>query len=182
MLHLVGGPASEPVSAAEAKAFARIDGNEDDALIGTLITTARERLERYTNRALFTQTWEMVLDELKSTVQIPKPPLISVESIKYTDTAGTEFVVPPASYYVVLGGDYTGGKVVLSETLSDWPGYQYVRLQAGWRIRFVCGPDEYPEWAKHLVLEMVAWMYDNRSIDVPMSILSQADQFKRWAV
>src|SRR5690242_18760477 len=59
--YLIAGPGEEPVSLAEAKAFARIDGSDEDALVGALIAAARLHVESLTGRALITQTWRLVL-------------------------------------------------------------------------------------------------------------------------
>lgn len=52
MLTVTTPAAAEPVSLAEAKAHLRITHSSDDALIGALISSAREYVERYTGRAL----------------------------------------------------------------------------------------------------------------------------------
>jgi hypothetical protein len=55
-------PASEPVTLAEAKLWARIDSTVDDALVTSLIAAARQYAEDYTSRAIITQSWRMTLD------------------------------------------------------------------------------------------------------------------------
>jgi uncharacterized phiE125 gp8 family phage protein len=59
--YLIAGPGEEPVSLAEAKAFCRIDGTDEDALVSALITAARLHVESITGRALLTQTWRLIL-------------------------------------------------------------------------------------------------------------------------
>jgi len=66
----------------EAKNHLKVDGEEDNVLIGTFITAAREIAEQETSRALITQTWRMFLDESPEEIEIPKAPLQSVDSIK----------------------------------------------------------------------------------------------------
>ena len=50
-------PDQEPVSLVEAKAYTRVDGDQDDGLLRHLIKTARNVVETYTTRSLMTQTW-----------------------------------------------------------------------------------------------------------------------------
>lgn len=61
-LVIVTPPAAEPVSVAEA--HARIDASDEDTLIGSLITAARELVETETARRLITQTLDGVLDKV----------------------------------------------------------------------------------------------------------------------
>lgn len=75
-------PSIEPITLDEAKLHLKVDSADDNALITALITTARELAERETKRAFITQIWQMFLDSAKAEIEIPKPPLQSVESIK----------------------------------------------------------------------------------------------------
>lgn len=61
-LQLVTPPAGEPVSLAEAKQHLRVDGDDDDLLIGSLIAAARQAAETQTGRQLITARWKLVLD------------------------------------------------------------------------------------------------------------------------
>ena len=69
--YLIAGPGEEPVSVAEAKAFARIDGGDEDALVGALIAAARLHVEGDTGRALITQTWRVVTCPKGRVVELP---------------------------------------------------------------------------------------------------------------
>src|ERR1700712_1240967 len=60
---LLTAPAAEPWSVAEAKSFLRVEHDDDDAIIGSLISAARCHVEALTRRALITQTWRVVLDQ-----------------------------------------------------------------------------------------------------------------------
>ena len=67
LMHLIRtvAPAVLPVSLAEVKAGANLDGSEDDAKIAGLIRTAVERSTGQTGRSsvsLITATWEMRMD------------------------------------------------------------------------------------------------------------------------
>src|ERR1700712_1273735 len=60
---LLTAPAAEPWSVAEAKSFLRVEHDDDDAIIGSLISAARCHVEALTRRGLITQTWRIVLDQ-----------------------------------------------------------------------------------------------------------------------
>ena len=59
---LLTAPAAEPLSVAEAKAFLRVEHDDDDAMIASLIAAARNHVEALTRCGLITQTWRIVLD------------------------------------------------------------------------------------------------------------------------
>jgi len=76
--YLIAGPGEEPVSRAEAKAFCRIDGDAEDALLDALIAAARLHVEGLTGRALVTQTWRLVLHRPPPVVALPVLPAVEL--------------------------------------------------------------------------------------------------------
>ena len=88
--YLLAGPAEEPVSLAEAKAFLKVDDIAEDALISTLIGAARLHIEGVTSKALLAQSWRLVLDNWPEggVVKLPVSPLLSVTGIAATDENG----------------------------------------------------------------------------------------------
>lgn len=59
---LLTPPAAEPLSLAQAKAFLRVEHDDDDELIAALIAGSRLHIEAQTRRALMTQSWRLVRD------------------------------------------------------------------------------------------------------------------------
>ena len=114
-LQLVTPPAEEPVSLAEAKQHLRVDGGDDDLLIGSLITAARQAAETKTGRQLITARWKLVLDAFPGpslmqsatgasfslpghAILLAKCPVQSAVSIEYLDMNGTTQVMPASDY------------------------------------------------------------------------------------
>ena len=63
---------------------------DDDALITALIVTARQQAEHRTGRALVSQQWRQGLDQFPDdSLELPKPKLVSVQSVTYLDSNGT---------------------------------------------------------------------------------------------
>ena len=86
-LRLITPPASYPVTAAEVKLNSRWDGADLDTLIDTHIATATALVQKYTGRAIISQTWELVLDDFSDAIMLPLGPVTSITSISYYDTA-----------------------------------------------------------------------------------------------
>ncbi len=114
-LQLVTPPSEEPVSLAEAKLHLRVDVDDDDALIGALITAARQAAETQTGRQLTTARWKLVLDAFPGpslmgvpagasfslpaqAVLLAKCPVQSVVAIHYLDMNGDPQTVPSSDY------------------------------------------------------------------------------------
>ena len=91
-------PAAEPVSAAEAKTHMNVTLSTDDTLIGTYITAARLYVEKVLGRQLITATYRLSLDDFPPEILLPYPPLGSITSITYTDTAGTSQTLASTLY------------------------------------------------------------------------------------
>jgi uncharacterized phiE125 gp8 family phage protein len=114
-LQLVTPPAEEPVSLAEAKQHLRVDSGDDDLLIGSLISAARQAAETKTGRQLITARWKLVLDAFPGpslmqsatgasfslpghAILLAKCPVQSAVSIEYLDMNGTTQVMPASDY------------------------------------------------------------------------------------
>lgn len=162
-LKLITAPAAEPISVSEAKAHMRVDTTADDTYIGTIITAARQNVEAHLRRALITQTWELVLDGFPGgEVRLPKPPLVSVTSVKYTDVDGVESTFSSASYLVDT--DAEPGRVVLKSG-ETWPAVT-LREASAVRIRYVVGygaaGSAVPVAIRQAVLLVCGSLYENR--------------------
>ncbi len=109
-LTLVTPPSAEPISVADAKAHSRILTDADDSLIAGYISSARMTAENILKRALITQQWRCALQHWPGRtpfgfnnlsggsdyykynyIKIPLPPLVSVDTFTYADTAGNAY-------------------------------------------------------------------------------------------
>ena len=116
---LVTPPAIKPVTSTEAKAALDVSYSDKDTLIGGLIDAATAYLDGYTGvlgRALCEQTWRQDYDDFRSCLRLPIAPVISITSVKYTDTDGVEQTVDSANY--VLRTDALGSYVEFNGSYS----------------------------------------------------------------
>lgn len=188
-LRVVTQPENEPVSLPEAKLHLRVEHNEEDGLIASLIKTAREVAETsFTWRALAIQTFEYTLDRFPSErfIYLPRPPLKTVESISYKDRTGTETVLNADSYIVDTAAE--PGRVVLAPEVS-WPDVELYPTSAV-RIRFTAGYDnaDIPESIKQGMLLMIGHWYENRETvivgsvarEVPFAVEALLYPYRVW--
>lgn len=129
---------TEPVSLTEARLQCKVDDddNSHDALLSALIRAAREFAEHYTGRALAPVTLEAALDEFPSEtyMDLPMPPVSSVTSVKYTDTAGAEQTMSADDYSLSTYG--TSRRINLAAD-AEWPSTDDIADAV--RVRFVAG-------------------------------------------
>lgn len=102
-LILVTAPTVEPLELEEAKQACRLYHDGLDDLIDGLIRGGRERCERLTNRALISQVWKLTMDRWPPcrVIELPKPPLISVSSVKYVAQGTGTLTTLATNQYVV---------------------------------------------------------------------------------
>jgi len=135
----------------------------DDTLITSLIKTARSYCEKFQNRAYITQSWELWLDEFprNGQLQIPLPPLISIDSIKYYDVDDNEYPFADTNYFVDVKNE--PGWIVLNSSIS-WPSTT-LRPANGVCVTFTCGygaASDVPEDVKSAMKLIIGHLYKNR--------------------
>jgi uncharacterized phiE125 gp8 family phage protein len=136
-LKLVTDATVEPITAAEAKTYARISSSTEDTLTESLIKSARRHAEAITQRQLVNATWRLTLDWFPSwQIILPRPPLSSVSSIVYDEIEeGTATTMSASDYRVQT--DPEPGTVEPSYDAALWPT---ARVQSGAvRITYVAG-------------------------------------------
>jgi uncharacterized phiE125 gp8 family phage protein len=161
-------PAEEPVSVTEAKAQLRIDGSDNDTLITSLIKACRDEAERFMHRAFVTQTITMKLDSFPSTICPVRSPLISVTSIKYIDTAGSEQTLD-SSYYTV--DTYSEPARIVEAYGKTWPSTQStinaveVVYVAGWGAATAV-----PNAIKQGIISLVVDMFEHPELSSEVAL------------
>jgi uncharacterized phiE125 gp8 family phage protein len=133
-LEQVTPPEEEPLTVAfvRDKHLRVTNGSVEDDYIGRLIRSARRECERFTRRALPTQTWALVASGFPCRqFEIPRPPLQTIDSITYIDVDGAEQTLDPALYQVSApqGPTARRGRVAPSFGQS-WPATRSQTLEA----------------------------------------------------
>jgi hypothetical protein len=181
---LITAPSSEPVTLQEAKSWARITDDEENALINTLIVAARQEAEKYLRSVLITQTWELTIDlcsgslddklgdgvyqiaiselygSLPNAISLPYAPIQSITSVKYYDLNNTEATYSSDNYTL----DTAGGRLLLNYG-AVWPSN--MRRNASLKIRYVAGYGtgaNVPAQIKIAMMGYVQSMYESRGV------------------
>ncbi len=160
---LITPPAIEPVLLDDAKAYLRLDTDDDDALVTAAITAARVHVEALTRRCLIEQRWRVYLDAWprKRIVPIAVAPLISVEAVTVYDAAGDPHVVDDGDYEVDTVA--VPGRLVLSAVVPIATRHFNaieVEVTAGYGASSI----DVPGPLRQAIMMLVAHWYEHRGV------------------
>lgn len=167
-LSAVTPPTTYPVSVAEARTHVRQDLQDDDAWLQDAIIAATEMVESDTNRQLLTAVSRLSLDGVPACgwIDIPRPPLVSVSSVIYIDTAGVSQTWAATNYRVSAptGPRCARGRVTLASGIA-WPSMNSVSDALQVTISHGYGAaSAVPSMLKQAIKMLVLHWYDNRSV------------------
>jgi len=132
-LRCIAEPTFEPITLEEAKAHARIDIPDDDALITTMISAARKAAEGRLHRVLCESTWEWVLKAGPQEVkEVPVSPCFSCQSVKNNGAelgagqyafiaSGSGGVSAPLYAVLNFSGETLAGDIITATVTAGYP-------------------------------------------------------------
>lgn len=154
-------PALEPVTTSELKAYLRVSDTSEDALLGTLITVARQSVEMQTRRPLITQTLTATFADWEEELPLPVGNALAISSVKYKDEANVEQTLAAANYFLLNAEQ--PGRVVFVDTFAE-PN-TYARSDAI-AVAFTAGygpaVSDVPEALKLAIKMLAAYWFEQR--------------------
>ena len=158
--------ALEPVTAANVKLYARVAHSVEDTLITSWIKAAVKLAEDYQHRAYIEQTWKLAYDRFPgSCILVPRPPLISVQSIKYYDYDDNETTFSASNYSLDIIAEV--GRIYLNYGVQ-WPTVT-LRPRNAVIIDFTVGygdeAADVPDSVKNAIYIYCTHMYENREAE-----------------
>lgn len=175
---------------AKAQLRLELDNAEQDGAVAGFIAAGTAFVESYTGRALITRTYRGFLDHWpvdprlstavpyapalglpwpgngfaayqRRAVELPRPPLQSIDYIKTYDDADVATIMDPASYFV--DPNSTVGRAVL-RTNATWPipGRAANGIELQWVAGFGDTADLVPDDFKHAILLMASHFNEHR--------------------
>lgn len=162
---LLSGPAIEPISLAEAKAFLRIEHADDDDVVTALIVGARIYIETQIRRALITQRWRLVRDAWAQSgrIEVRPAPLKSLDAVRVDDGQSEPLEVDVEGFFV----DTAGSTLVF----APWALPQPARTAGGIELDVTLGYGDaaidVPEPLRQAIRLLVGHWYENRGLVSP---------------
>lgn len=159
------GPATEPVTLEEVKAFIKVDGSVEDSFLEQCILAARKAMEGHLGRSLITQTIVLRLNSWPENVlTLPRPPLISVVQVRTLDESDAATVYASSNYYLM-----TGERSQLVIKWGKTPPVNTDRSYGGYEVEYTAGygaaAANVPEAIRQAILQWIAAIYETRVPD-----------------
>lgn len=172
-LRLLTAPATPILTTAEAKSHLRIYHTDEDAYIDALVAAATANIdgaEGWLGRCIVSQKWELTIDRFPRNdhcgvvaLNLPLPPLISIEEIEYDNEDGVATELTSANYRK-FGVASTGGAYVLPLANTEWPSTH--DEPASVRISFTAGYATVPASIKHAIKLLVSHFNEHREENI----------------
>jgi len=166
-----GGPDRDPVTLEELKANSNITTTADDEFLATLIQAATDYTEQLTGRILVPRTVDFKCDAFpawdEAPIRLPFPPLISITSVKYYDSADTLQTWDASKYEIDAKPEYGG--LLYPIKGEGWPAERAFRDSV--QIEYIAGydplsttnnADRVPRPLKQAIIMLASHLYENR--------------------
>lgn len=170
-----------PLEVKDVKDYLRLDENEDEIYVRTLIASATSYAQETLNRSLVNRSIVLALDgageielplqegmydgadipRMNDKIKLPFGNVQSITSIKYYDKHDNEYIFEPSNYY--LDNFSSPARVILRDG-ATWPSS--LRDANGLQIEYVSGygnnPKQVPEQIRVAMLQYIAFLYEHR--------------------
>jgi uncharacterized phiE125 gp8 family phage protein len=155
-------PSAEPWSVVEAKAFLRVEHDDDDAVIAALIAAARGHVEALSRRALLVQRWRVVMDAWPANGRLdPRVgPLRAVIAARVYDQGDTTHAVDTARFVV----DAAANVIASPCWALPLPGRAHAGIELDLELGYGASASDVPEPLRHAIRMLVAHWYENRGL------------------
>lgn len=167
----ISGPAVEPVTLGEMKAYLRVDDDDvaQDDLIAGLVKAARLMVEAASRRVLIEQRWRVVMDRFPAggAILLPISPVLAVDRIVVTDASGETFDLPAAAFEADVLSDPPRIAVTDAPLTGKPRNGISVELRAGYGTT----PETVPATLKLAVRILVAHWFESRGDAIGEQIL-----------
>ena len=162
---LISESGSEPITTAEAKAWAKVENSDEDSLISSLITSCRREIESYTKNVLRPQVWQTVY-QFEYPKTIFYSPRLQASSVTVTidDEAYTDFTFNEITGRLKINNEYRSSNEISITWTCTTMLYSLAPL-------------------KQALLDLITYRFYNRgTYDLPQNVRTVLDQYRVFNV
>lgn len=162
MSQLLTGPSAEPLTVPDLKDFLRVTHDAEDALLGRLITTARQMVESAASRILLTQAWRIVRDAWPPSGLLlpPLAPVVAIAAARLRHGDGGETALPLSAF--TLRGDRTPAVIAVQRANVPEPDRAVGGIEFDLVLGYGAAPEDVPGDLVQAVRLLAAHLYERR--------------------
>lgn len=156
-------PLQEPVTLAQVHAQVRVSHTHEDDLLTRLMKAAREHVETITGRALITQAWRLLLDQLPQDriIRLPVAPVVSIQNLFVYDSDGNQQQLATDQYQVDIASNPARLRIKPGVVVNP-------RQMNGIEVDFTAGYGsqgaQVPAGLQTAILMLVGFWYERRTM------------------
>ena len=186
MLCMIEAPIAEPVSLDEAKRWLKVETEDENEIILTLITSARLYIEQATQRLLLQQSWRVIFSDLdmSGAYLMPLSPVLRLLGLTLRYSDDSEAALSVANVRLTKHGDDTALLIPQSYRtmlIND------ARFELDVSLGYGPNGHDVPAPIRQALLMLVAYWYENRGdystyvnlTQIPSVITALLTPFKR---
>jgi uncharacterized phiE125 gp8 family phage protein len=166
-------PTVEPVTLAEAKLHLRVDNDDENDYINSLIAAAREWATNEARRAFIHTTYRLSLDAFPNEIRLPWGTISSISTFTYVDEDGATQTLSSSSDYT-LDSDSEPARLVPYYEAS-WPSIRSVPNAI--KVTYVAGygaaATSVPDSVKNAIKLALGHWYEHREMVTDDGTLSE---------
>jgi uncharacterized phiE125 gp8 family phage protein len=158
---LLTPPATEPVLLDEAKDYLRIDHDDEDELVESLIRAARHLVEAASGQMLIHQDWRLSLSAwpVMGRLRLPLEPLDAILAARVFDAGGAAQPLALSTLAIDAG---SRPPAILTVGAVPQPGRALNGIEIDVRVGHGASRAEVPPPLRHAVLRLMAHWFENR--------------------
>lgn len=162
-IEIISDDTSLPVTLEQIKKHLQIEYDDDDTIIENKIKSALTIIENETNRKFTEDEWRLNLDSYVCEIELPMPPLLQIDSVKYYNTSG---VLTTTTDYTVSKPMKLPAKLRFNKPLAIDSTYRPNAIQ----IEFTSSSDANDYQLVELISMWVYHLYHNPEGSVPKNM------------
>jgi uncharacterized phiE125 gp8 family phage protein len=158
---LLAPPAIEPVTLDEARDYLRLDSEDEDELLASLISAARHLVEAASGQMLIHQTWRLSLNAwpVMGRLRLPIEPLDAIMAARVLDGEGAAREIDLDALAIDAGAR---PPAILAIGALPQPGRKLNGIEIDVRVGHGAAAADVPPQLRLAVLKLVAHWFENR--------------------
>jgi uncharacterized phiE125 gp8 family phage protein len=161
---VLSAPLVEPVTLAEAKAYLRVEHDDDDDVIAALIAGARVHVEAQIRRALITQSWRLIRDAWPADgrMTVLPAPLQALTAARVYRLDGSTQAIDPQAFVVDTAS--APARLSFASGAPPAPGRPFGGIELDIDVGYGDEPSDVPADLRQAIRTLVAHWYENRGV------------------